>query len=228
MATMKKTFVAYLRVSSKMQGRDGNGMQAQTEIVRDFVNRKVGEIIEEVYEVESGGKTDRERPELARALALCKKRSATLVVAKLDRLSRNASFLLSLQSANVDFVCCDCENVDRFTVGILALVAQRERELISERTKVALAAVKRRGVKLGTKTPERQVEIMVQASRKARTDFFDTIRPIIESIRETGCSTLQGISDCLNRRGIATRTGTGKWHPSTVRNVISREALVSS
>lgn len=196
-------------------------MQAQTETVRNFVNRKGGEIIEEVYEVESGGKTDRERPELARALALCKKQSATLVVAKLDRLSRNASFLLSLQSANVDFVCCDCENVDRFTVGILALVAQRERELISERTKAALAAVKRRGVKLGTKTPARQVELMVEASRKAKADFLKTVRPIVEEIRATGVSTLQEIADCLNRRGIATRMGKGTWHPSTVRSVMA-------
>lgn len=218
---MKNRYIAYLRVSTKMQGRDGNGMAAQTDTVRNFVNRQGGEILEEVYEVESGGKTDRERPELARALALCKKESATLVVAKLDRLSRNASFLLSLQAANVDFVCCDCPNVDRFTVGILALVAQREREMISERTKAALAAVKRRGVKLGTKTPDRQVKLMVEASRKAKADFLNTVRPIVESIRATGCSKLQEIADCLNRRGIATRMGKGTWHPSTVRSVIA-------
>ena len=204
-----------------MQGRDGNGMQAQTETVRNFVNRQQGVILEEIYEVESGGKTDRDRPELARALALCKKESATLVVAKLDRLSRNASFLLSLQAANVDFVCCDCPNVDRFTCGILALVAQREREMISERTKAALAAVKRRGVKLGTKTPDRQVELMVAASRKAKADFAKTVRPIVDEIKDAGCTTLQEIADCLNRRGIATRRGNGVWHPSTVRSLIA-------
>lgn len=218
---MKKTYVAYLRVSRISQGRDGNGMQAQTETVRNFVNRQQGVILEEIYEVESGGKTDRERPELARALALCKKQGATLCVAKLDRLSRNASFLLSLQAANVDFVCCDCPNVDRFTVGILALVAQRERELCSSRTIAALAAVKRRGVKLGTKTPARQVELMVAASRKAKADFLKTVRPVVEEIRATGVSTLQEIADCLNRRGIATRMGKGTWHPSTVRSVMA-------
>lgn len=207
-----------------MQGRDGNSMQAQTETVRNYVKQQGGEILEEVYEVESGGKTDRDRPELARALALCKKQAATLVVAKLDRLSRNASFLLSLQSANVDFVCCDCPNVDRFTCGVLALLAQRERELISERTKAALAAVKRRGVKLGTKTPQRQVALMVAASRKAKMEFVSKVRPIVEEIRDTGCSTFQEIADCLNRRGIETRQGKGTWHPSAVRNILLQKA----
>jgi DNA invertase Pin-like site-specific DNA recombinase len=217
---MKNQFVAYLRVSTKMQGRDGNGMAAQTDTVRNFVNRQQGTILEEVYEVESGGKTDRDRPELSRALALCRKAKATLVVAKLDRLSRNAEFLLRLQNANVDFVCCDCPNVDRFTVSILALVAQREREMISERTKVALAAVKRRGVKLGTKAPERQVRLMVEASRRARVEFLSKIRPVIDEIRQTGVTTLQEIADCMNRRGIPTRTGKSVWFPSTVKTVV--------
>jgi DNA invertase Pin-like site-specific DNA recombinase len=103
-----------------------------------------------------------DRPQLTLALNECRRQKATLVVAKLDRLSRNAEFLLRLQNGNVDFVCCDCPNVDRFTVGILALVAQRERELISERTKSALQAAKKRGVQLGTKNPDRQVRLMME------------------------------------------------------------------
>ena len=129
------------------------------------------------------------------------------MVAKLDRLSRNAEFLLRLQNAGVDFVCCDCPNVDRFTVGILALVAQRERELISERTKAALKTAKQRGVKLGAVNPRKQVELMVVGARKAKEEFAAGILPIIREIQSTGVNTLQGVADCLNRRGITTRQG---------------------
>jgi DNA invertase Pin-like site-specific DNA recombinase len=215
-----KHFVTYCRVSTKMQGRNGLGMESQTDTVRRFVEKAEGTIISEYCEVESGGKTDRERQELAKALAECRRVGATLLVAKLDRLSRNAEFLLRLQNAGVDFVCCDCPNVDRFTCGILALVAQRERELISERTKAALQAAKRRGVRLGTPNPERQVALMVAGARQGAIDYRMKIRPLIEEIRRTGVSTLQGIADCLNRRGIPTRTGKSVWYPETVRNLV--------
>lgn len=212
-------FVTYCRVSTKMQGRNGLGMESQTDTVRRFVEKAGGLIVSEYCEVESGGKTDRDRPELAKALFECRKAEATLVVAKLDRLSRNAEFLLRLQNAGVDFICCDCPNVDRFTVGILALVAQRERELISERTKSALQMAKKRGVHLGTRHPAKQVNLMVAGARQAKIDFKAKVYPLIEEIRQTGVSTLQGIADCLNRRGIPTRTGKSVWYPATVRNV---------
>jgi DNA invertase Pin-like site-specific DNA recombinase len=194
-------------------------MESQTDTVRRFVEKAGGTVISEYCEVESGGKTDRDRQELSKALSECRRVRATLVVAKLDRLSRNAEFLLSLQNGNVDFVCCDCPNVDRFTVGILALVAQRERELISERTKSALQMAKRRGVHLGTRNPMKQVNLMVAGARKAKTDFKAKLTPLIEEIRQTGVSTLQGIADCLNRRGIPTRTGKAVWYPTTVKNM---------
>jgi DNA invertase Pin-like site-specific DNA recombinase len=214
-----KTFVTYCRVSTDKQGRDGNGMTAQTETVRRFVKSHNGQIVGEFYEVESGGKTDKDRPELSKSLSLAKKTKSTLVVAKLDRLSRNAEFLLRLQNAGVDFVCCDCPNVDRFTVGILALVAQRERELISERTKLGLQVVKSRGVRLGTRNPKRQVRLMVEGSKRRKEHFTQQIRPIIEEIKTTGVDTLQGICDCLTLRGIKTANGRS-WYPSTVRNYI--------
>jgi len=212
-------FVTYCRVSTKMQGRNGLGMESQTDTVRRFVEKAGGTIVSEYCEVESGGKTDRERQELSKALSECRRLDATLVVAKLDRLSRNAEFLLSLQNGNVDFVCCDCPNVDRFTVGILALVAQRERELISERTKSALQMAKRRGVHLGTRNPTKQVKLMVAGARQAKTDFKSKMAPLLEEIRQAGVSTLQGIADCLNRRGIPTRTGKSCWYPTTVSNL---------
>ena len=168
-------------------------------------------------ELESGKNND--RPQLTLALNECRRLKATLVVAKLDRLSRNAEFLLRLQNGNVDFVCCDCPNVDRFTVGILALVAQRERELISERTKSALQAAKKRGVRLGTKTPDRQVRLMRGGYRRQRNQFVATVRPVIEEIKKSGVKTLSEIALCLTRRGIPTRNGKSVWFGSTVKAI---------
>ena len=209
-----KRFVAYLRVSTRHQGIDGNGMNAQRDAVTRFVTNQQGEFLREYSEVESGGRCD--RPELAAALEECRRSKATLVVAKLDRLSRNAEFLLRLQNAGVNFVGCDCPNVDRFTVGILALVAQRERELIAERTKAALQAAKARGVKLGTLNPERQCGLMVKANSAACRRFAAGVLPIIREIQTTGATTLQSIADCLSRRGITTRTGRSTWYPTQV------------
>jgi hypothetical protein len=145
---------------------------------------------------------------------------AQVVVAKLDRLARNAEFLLRLQNSNVDFICCDAPNAGKFSLGILALVAQHEKEQISERTKAALRVVKSRGVRLGTRDPERMVRIMVESNRRKSEEFRSVIRPIIEQIRQTGVTTLKGVAECLNRRGILTRTGKSQWFPSTVRTVI--------
>lgn len=168
--------------------------------------------------MESGKNND--RPQLTLALNECRRQKATLVVAKLDRLSRNAEFLLRLQNGNVDFVCCDCPNVDRFTVGILALVAQRERELISERTKSALQAAKKRGVRLGTKSPDRQVRLMMEGYKRDRQSFLNRVRPIIDELKASGVKTLTELALCLTRRGIPTRTGKTVWFGSTVKTVI--------
>jgi len=176
----------------------------------------------EFSEVESGRKTDEERPQLAAALDYAKKAKATLVIAKLDRLARNAEFLLRLQNSGADFVCCDCPNADRFTVGILALVAQRERELISERTRSGLAAAKAKGVRLGSRNPEKAVAVMVSANKAAKVDFAAKVAPVIAEINAAGVSTLRGICECLNRRGIATRNGKN-WYPATVMNVLKAQ-----
>jgi DNA invertase Pin-like site-specific DNA recombinase len=173
----------------------------------------------EFSEVESGRKTDEERPQLAAALDYCKRNKATLVIAKLDRLARNAEFLLRLQNSGVDFTACDCPTADRFTVGVLALVAQRERELISERTRLGMAAAKTKGVKLGTPNPEKAVAAMVVANKTAKAEFAAKVLPIIEEIKSAGVSTLRGICQCLGRRGISTRNGKN-WYPATVRNIL--------
>ncbi len=215
-------FVGYLRVSTKSQRIDGLGMSSQEQLVVDYVARQRGVLVGVFREVESGAKTDQERPALLEALCLAKKLKATLIVAKLDRLSRNAEFLLRLQNSNVNFVCCDCPNVDNFTVGILALVAQRERELISERTAAALQAAKRRGKVLGTPNPGLQVIRMVNANRRSQKLFVNQIRPIIEEIRGTGVRTLRGIADCLNKRGEKTRRGQA-WNQTAVKRVLDSQ-----
>ncbi|HEY4246207.1 MAG TPA: recombinase family protein [Lacunisphaera sp.] len=220
---MKTKSVSYFRVSTIRQGESGLGLDGQRDVVRRFVTLHGMESVGEFTEVESGKKTDAERPQLSDALALCKKQGATLIVSKLDRLSRNALFLLQLQQANVDFICCDCPNVDRFTVGILALVAQRERELISERTKSALAQARKRGVRLGTKNPNRQVKLMMEGYQRDRQSFLNRVSPIVQEIKSSGVTTLTEIALCLTRRGIPTRNGKSVWFPSTVKTVVGRE-----
>ena len=140
-------FVAYYRVSTQKQGRSGLGLEAQRHAVAEFLNGGDWKIVGEFTEVESGKRSD--RPELARALAMCRLHGARLVIAKLDRLSRNAHFLFGLQEAGVDFVAADTPHANRLTVGIMAIVADEERRMISARTKAAMAAAKARGVQLG-------------------------------------------------------------------------------
>lgn len=214
-----KSFTVYTRVSTRSQQESGLGLASQLGAVRRYVAGQNGTILAEFTECESGKKTDKERPQLKAALDLCKKTKSTLVVAKLDRLSRNAEFLLSLQNANVDFVCTDSPNVDRFTVGILALVAQRERELIGLRTKAALAALKARGVKLGNPNPAYSISVMNTAATTAAKDFRKEIVPIIQEIKKTGVKTFKALAQCLNARGIKTRQGK-TWSTSSVRNVL--------
>lgn len=143
-------FVAYLRVSTARQGRSGLGLEAQQEAVQQFVRSRGGKIIApEFVEVETGKRND--RPELMKALKRCRVTGAALVVAKLDRLSRNAAFLMTLRDSGVDFVAADLPEANTLTVGVMAVVAQHEREAISQRTKAALAAAKVRGTTLGGK-----------------------------------------------------------------------------
>ena len=195
-------------------------MESQTSIIRTFVEKSGGMILSEFCEVESGSKTDSERPQLALALKECKKQNATLLVAKLDRLSRNAAFLLRLRDSQVDFVCVENPNLDRFTCGILALVAEKEREMCSARTKAALQAARNRGVRLGNPHVEQSVRLMVRGAKAAKVNFQAQMRPVIQEIKDTGLSTLQQLADALNRRGISTRTGK-KWFPATVRLVMN-------
>ena len=214
-----KKMVFYLRVSTSKQGADGNGIQHQMTVVNRYAESNGGDVVGQFIEVESGGKTDSERPQLAAALEKCKKENAVLVCSKIDRLSRNAEFLLRLMNSRVEFVCCDIPNCDRFTISLFAILAEKEKNMISERTKNALKMVKARGIKLGSPNPELSVIKMNEGARKARIDFKNKIVPIINEIKSTGIETLQGVADCLNRRGISTRNGK-QWYPTQIRNLL--------
>ncbi len=144
---MASAFVSYLRVSTERQGRSGLWLEAQRKAVADFLTGGSWRHVAELVEVESGSRDN--RPRLSEAMALCRLHGATLVIAKLDRLSRDAAFLLNLQKAGVRFVAADMPEANELVVGIMAVVAQAERKMISTRTKAALAAAKARGVRLG-------------------------------------------------------------------------------
>lgn len=146
-------FIAYYRVSTKRQGESGLGLEAQQAAVEQYLGSFSSNLIKSFTETESGRRDD--RPQLQAALEACRIHQAKLVIAKLDRLARSASFLLNLRDAGVDFVCCDMPDANRLTVGILAMVAEDEAERISQRTTAALKAAKARGKKLGTSGPKK-------------------------------------------------------------------------
>jgi len=211
-------FVAYYRVSTQKQGIDGNGMGAQKDAVRRYLESLECELLANFEEVESG--SNNERPQLMAAIELAKAKKAILVIAKLDRISRNASFLMKLQDSGIDFVACDMPNADKFTVGILALVAQRERELISQRTKAGLAIAKGRGAKLGNPNASQAWNKAVKAIKGAKRTFAATAIKHIQEIQGTGILTLARIADCMNKRGEKTPRG-GKWTATAVKRVIA-------
>src|SRR5499427_6971396 len=207
-------FVSYLRVSTKRQGKSGLGLEAQRKAVDDFLNGGNWSVISEHVEVESGKKSDRHRPELAKALQACRLYGAKLVIAKLDRLSRNAHFLLGLKESGVDFVAADMPNANRLTVGIMAMVAEDEALRISERTKAALAAAKRRGVKLGGDRGvipnARSHKASAEALRLRTAARAADLAPIVKELQAAGKTSLRAIAEGLNAQGIPTARVEGK------------------
>lgn len=219
-------FVAYLRVSTDRQGRSGLGLQAQREAVERFVSSQKGRLaLPEYVEVESGKNDD--RPELARAMKQCRLTGATLVVAKLDRLSRNAAFLLTLRDSGVRFVAADLPEANTMTVGVMAVVAQHEREAISARTKAALAAAKARGKKLGgrrdggTRIGLYQ-SLGVAAAAKKADQRASELQELLDRLRADGLS-FNAISRHLNEQEILTARGVaGGWTPTAVVRIFAR------
>jgi DNA invertase Pin-like site-specific DNA recombinase len=220
-------FIAYYRVSTERQGRSGLGLEAQQEAVKTYLNGGAWELVAEVVEVESGKRND--RPKLADALALCRLHNATLIIAKLDRLARNVHFVSGLMEAGVDFTACDFPQANRLTVHILAAVAEHEAQMISTRTKAALAAAKARGTKLGGDRGNIQDHAIAgaKASVAVRTANVDKrvgdLLPVIAAIKAEGKTSLRTIADELNKRGITTARG-GEWSAVQVKRVVDRTA----
>jgi DNA invertase Pin-like site-specific DNA recombinase len=216
-------FVAYYRVSTQKQGRSGLGLAAQRQAVADFLNGGNWKIVGEFTEVESGKKSD--RPQLAKALVMCRLHGARLVIAKLDRLSRNAHFLLGLQESGVDFVAADMPTANQLTVGIMAVVAQDEAKRISERTKAALQAAKLRGAKLGGfrgAMPTVRMRKLSAEALQARTEArVADLAPIIKELQATGKTSLRAIAAGLNDQGIPTARG-GEWSSVQVMRILER------
>ena len=219
-----RRYVAYYRVSTVRQGRSGLGLDAQREAVRVYLAADSSRLISEYVEVESGCKND--RVELQRALAACRLHGATLVIARLDRLARNAAFLLTLRDHGVEFVATDQPGANRMTVGILARVAEYEAEAISTRTKAALAAARRRGVRLGTPSNlsqrARQKGAIASATvRRARVALrARDLAPIIDDLRRSGATSLRQLAAALNANGWTTSRG-AFWTATQVRRVLA-------
>jgi DNA invertase Pin-like site-specific DNA recombinase len=219
-------WISYLRVSTGRQGRSGLGLEGQRKAVEDFLNGGHWQLVKEFVEVESGKKSDRQRPVLAEAIKACRLYGAKLVIAKLDRLSRNAHFLLGLKEAGVDFVCADMPSANRLTVGIMAMVAEEEGRMISERTKAALAAARRRGVQLGgyNKDPKLTAKARKagqEANRAKAAARATDLAPAIAEVRAAGATSLRAIATGLNERGIPTARG-GAWTATQVMRVMER------
>jgi len=216
-------YVTYFRVSTERQGQSGLGLEGQRAAVAAHVLGR-GEVVAEFVEVESGKNND--RPQLAAALAAAKAAGATLLIAKLDRLSRDVHFISGLLKADVEVKAADMPAADRFMFHIMAAVAEKEASAISERTKAALAAAKARGTLLGMANPQiaKHMEQAVSASVATRTGKADTfaanVLPLIERLQAGGAS-LRSIAADLNERGVRTARG-GLWHAATVRNVLAR------
>lgn len=231
MATGK--FVSYLRVSTEKQGKSGLGLEAQRAAVSQYLNGGDWELVEEVVEIESGRKN--QRPALEKARRLCNAIGATLVVAKFDRLSRDAHFLLGMQKSGVKFVAADNPNVDEITVGILAMVAQQEAKAISQRTKAALAAAKARGQVLGAyakddktkfvgRTGTREDCLKATAGKKDKADqSAQRIRQFIEDCGVSPEASAKAIARFLTERGVQTPSGRSTtWQATTVQRLKSR------
>jgi DNA invertase Pin-like site-specific DNA recombinase len=226
---MEGRFVAYYRVSTEKQDAD---CAAQRLAVENYLNGGGWKLIGEFPEVETG--KDNDRPQLAEALALCRKRKATLVIAKLDRLSRSVAFISTLMESKVKFVACDMPNASKFELHIRASLAEEERRLIGERTSAALQAKRAAGApwvskrsgrlveRLGSPDPSKGAAVGRQVQRNKADEFATKMLPIIDAIRARGITTLAGIADELTRQKWPTARGAESWSMMAVSNILKR------
>lgn len=216
--------IAYNRVSTVRQGRSGLGLEAQREAIRRFAETEGFEIVAEFVEVETGKGADAlaQRPQLALALAKAKALKCSITVSKLDRLSRDVAFIAGLMAQRVPFIVAELgADADPFLLHLYAALAEKERAMISARTKAALAARRARGLPLGNpRFAEASAKGHAEKKRKADA-FAANVAPVIESIRSSGARTLRDIAHAMNMRGITAPRG-GRWYAGSVKNVMAR------
>jgi DNA invertase Pin-like site-specific DNA recombinase len=212
-------FVAYFRVSTDRQGKSGLGLQAQRKSVLDYLDGGRWSLVAEFTEIESGKRND--RPELEKAVAACKKQKAKLVIARLDRLSRNLAFVATLMDSGVEFIAVDNPHANKLTIHILAAVAQHEREIISARTSAALKAAKARGKRLGNPRLSEARRLAALAKKESADRYSANLLPVIRDIQRSGIKSLRGVARALAARGIPTARG-GAWTPVQVSSILQR------
>ena len=226
-----KSAVAYIRVSTQKQGSSGLGLDAQRAAIEQFATAQGFEIVELLTEVETGKGADAldRRPVLAAALNRARKLKCPVIVAKLDRLSRDVAFISGLMIQKVPFIVAELgTDADPFLLHLYAALAEKERMLISRRTRDALQAKKAAGALLGNRTNLQQAQRAGAAQNIASADVFaSNVRPIIQQLQAAGIATLKELAAALNTRGIRTARG-GEWAPETVRRIISRDQSAPS
>lgn len=235
---MNNKYIAYYRVSTREQGRSGLGLEGQEIAVKEYCLKNSLDLIASYTEVETGTKNDLEnRPILQKALGHCKRIGAILIIAKLDRLARSVYVTSVLYKSGIEFLCCDIPSANRFTINILAAVAEEEARAISERTKAALKALKKRGIKLGSHRPECMYnlseasringsKISAISKRKKKREAYADLLPEIIAMRKSRM-TYKGVAQILNDRGDTTRTGCS-FYASTVYKIVQLEHTVNT
>jgi len=225
---MNNRYISYLRVSTARQGQSGLGLSAQQEAINSFIDGTGGSILGEFVEVESAKGSGTNRPKLQEAMEACRRTGSTLLIAKLDRLSRNVAFISNLMESGIDFTACDFPQANRLTIHLLAAVAEHEREMISKRTREALQAAKAKGIKLGS--PQNLTKTAADKGRRNGTmsqiskanSFALDIYPTIKSYLDQGLS-LKKTAEALNSAGILTSQGkVGSWTHTAVRSIKER------
>jgi DNA invertase Pin-like site-specific DNA recombinase len=218
--------IAYYRVSTARQGRSGLGLDAQRSAITRFIGQEGLDLIGEYQEIETGKGADAldRRPVLAAALAEARRRRCPVLVAKLDRLSRDVAFISGLMAQRVPFVVTELgSDIDPFLLHLYAALAEKERALISARTKEALARKKAQGFKLGNPRAAEAATLGSAAIRAEADRFAANVRPIIESLQAAGITTHKALAEALNARGVRTARG-GQWYAATVGNILRRPA----
>jgi DNA invertase Pin-like site-specific DNA recombinase len=208
---MKKA-IPYYRVSTERQGQSGLGLEAQQQAVTLFAKAHRYKLEKAFIEVESGKRQT--RPVLLNALMECQDKNATLLIARLDRLTRSVKFIATLMESKVDFKAVDNPYASKLVIHIMAAFAEHERDMISERTKAALQSARARGIKLG-KSGKKRAKINKQLPKR----FSESLAPLIQRLRKRGYTTVRAITDELNRLQVPTYY-TGKWHVGTVHRLL--------